>query len=76
MSPRSDRGGIIGVPPKGDGKFAADLPTGALPAGGPFTEAGSGAWHIVSGTSAKVGSAQEHLFSYTVEIENGVDTAG
>ncbi|MFF3574907.1 DUF3152 domain-containing protein [Nocardia jiangxiensis] len=76
LSPRSDRGGIIGVPPKGDGKFAADLPTGALPAGGSFTEAGTGNWHIVSGTSAKVGTAQEHLFTYTVEIENGVDTAG
>lgn len=76
LSPRSHRGGIIGVPPKGDGKFAADQPTGALPAGGPFTEAGSGAWHIVSGTSARVGAAQEHLFTYTVEIEDGVDTAG
>lgn len=76
LSPRSDRGGIIGVPPKGDGKFAAGLPTGALPDGGPFTETGAGTWHIVPGTTARVGTAQEHLFTYTVEIEDGVDTAG
>ena len=76
LSVHGQKSGVIGAPPAADGKFAADLPTGALPDGGPFTAAGTGAWHIVPGASAQVGAAQEHLFTYTVEIENGVDTSG
>ncbi|AHH16210.1 hypothetical protein NONO_c14070 [Nocardia nova SH22a] len=74
LSQNTGNAGIIGAPPKGDGKFG-DLPSGALPAGGPFTEAGAGTWHIVPGTTPQVGAAQEHLFTYTVEVENGIDTA-
>jgi len=76
LSAHAGKGGIIGAPPAGDGKFGAGLPTGALPDGGLFTAAGTGAWHVVPGTSAPVGAAQEHLFTYTVEIEDGVDTSG
>jgi len=76
LSVHGQKSGIIGAPPVADGKFAAGLPTGALPDGGAFTEAGTGAWHIVPGASAQVGAAQEHSFTYTVEIENGVDTSG
>lgn len=68
-------GGVIGAPP-GDGTFPADLPTGALPDGGPFTEAGAGEWRVVSGASPEVGSGTEYHFTYTVEIENGMETAG
>ena len=42
---------IIGAPPRGLTEFDASLPTGQLPAGGPFTEAGAKAWHIVPGTT-------------------------
>ncbi|WP_280333294.1 DUF3152 domain-containing protein [Nocardia wallacei] len=75
LSQHSEKAGIIGAPPRGDGKFSAELPSGALPDGGSFAETGTGGWHLVRGTSAQVGAAQGHLFSYTVEIEDGVDTA-
>ncbi len=76
LSEHTDKTGIIGAPPKGDGKFAADLPTGAVPGGGPFTDIGTGAWHIVPGSGAQIGMGSEHVFTYTVEIEDGVDTSG
>ncbi|WP_431968003.1 DUF3152 domain-containing protein [Nocardia sp. bgisy134] len=75
LSPRAATAGIIGAPP-GDGQFPADLPTGALPEGGPFTENGVGNWRVVPGTTAEFGAGTEYHFSYTVEIENGVDTSG
>jgi hypothetical protein len=75
LSRHADKAGIIGAPPKGDGRFAADLPSGALPDGGRFAESGAGTWHIVPGNSPQAGTAHGHLFSYTVEIEDGVDTA-
>ncbi|MEV6069388.1 DUF3152 domain-containing protein [Nocardia sp. NPDC052001] len=76
LSDRSETTKIIGVPPPGSGKFAANLPTGAVPGGGPFTEIGAGTWHIVPGGTGQVGTGSEHVFSYTVEIEDGVDTSG
>jgi hypothetical protein len=66
--------GVIGAPPQGDGKFAADLQSGALPDGGQFTEAGAGTWHRVPGTSNQVGAGTDHVFTYTVEVEDNVDT--
>ncbi len=68
--------GVIGAPPRGDGRFAADLPSGALPEGGPFTVTGANAWHVVPGGTGQVGHGTEHVFTYTVEVEDGVDTAG
>ena len=41
--------------PRGSPQFDANLPTGILPDGGPFTEAGDKTWHIVPGTTPKVG---------------------
>ncbi|MDT5126025.1 MAG: hypothetical protein QOH54_1669, partial [Mycobacterium sp.] len=38
---------IVGAPPKGMTQFDANLPTGILPDGGPYTEAGTKTWHIV-----------------------------
>jgi hypothetical protein len=64
---------IIGAPPKGLTQFDANLPTGMLPDGGPFTEAGAKTWHVVGGTEPKIGQANK-VFTYTVEVEDGVDT--
>ena len=66
---------IVGAPPKGMTQFDANLPAGILPGGGPFTEAGVKTWHMVPGTSPKVGEGTLKNFTYTVEIEDGIDTA-
>ncbi|WP_090355643.1 DUF3152 domain-containing protein [Mycobacterium sp. UNC267MFSha1.1M11] len=65
---------IIGAPPKGLTQFDANLPTGILPDGGPFTESGAKTWHVVPGTTPKVGTGDTKTFRYTVEVEDGVDT--
>jgi hypothetical protein len=65
---------IVGAPPKGLTQFDANLPTGILPDGGPFTEAAAKTWHIVPGNNPKVGQGTAKVFTYTVEIEDGVDT--
>ncbi|MBO0677624.1 DUF3152 domain-containing protein [Mycolicibacterium sp. S2-37] len=71
-----DSTAIVGAPPKGLTQFDANLPTGILPAGGPFTEAGAKTWHIVPGTSPQVGQGTTKVFTYTVEVEDGLDTTG
>lgn len=65
---------IIGAPPKGLTEFDANLPTGILPDGGPFTEAGARTWHVVPGSTPQVGQGTTKVFTYTVEVEDGVDT--
>ncbi|CDZ89422.1 conserved hypothetical protein [Rhodococcus ruber] len=71
----AESGGVVGVPaPVADGTFPADLPSGALPEGGPFTAAGTGTWRVVPGTGDQVGTGR--VYTYTVEIEDGVDTTG
>ncbi len=65
---------IVGAPPRGMTEFDADLPTGLLPDGGRFTETGEKTWRIVPGTTEKVGEGTAKTFTYTVEIENGIDT--
>ncbi|EOM75336.1 DUF3152 domain-containing protein [Rhodococcus rhodnii] len=65
-----------GTPPAADGDFAASLPSGVLPDGGPFTERGAGTWRVVPGTTERIGQGTEREFTYTVEIEDGVDTSG
>ncbi|WP_019930893.1 DUF3152 domain-containing protein [Nocardia sp. BMG111209] len=74
LSRHSDKAGVIGAPPKGDGSFVGRL-AGSLPDGGQYAEVGAGAWHQVPGGSPRVGTAEQHLFTYTVEVENGVNTA-
>src|SRR4029077_5470696 len=54
--------------------FDVNLPTGILPQGGPFTEAGAKTWHIVPGAIPKIGEGTAKVFTYTVEVEDGVDT--
>ncbi|MCX5044581.1 DUF3152 domain-containing protein [Aldersonia sp. NBC_00410] len=76
LSRDTDGTGVIGVPPRGDGNFAQTLPAGTLPEGGAITAAGAGTWHIVPGTSDQVGKGAERAFTYTVEVEDGMDTVG
>ena len=66
---------IVGAPPRGLTEFDASLPAGQLPEGGPFTEAGAKAWRIVPGTTPKVGQGTAKTFTFTVEIEDGIDTS-
>lgn len=66
---------IIGAPPRGLTEFDANLPTGVLPGGGPFTQAGDKTWHVVPGTGPQVGTGTAKVFRYTVEVEDGLDTA-
>jgi len=65
---------IVGAPPRGLTQFDANLPTGILPDGGPFTEAGNQTWRTVPGTTEQVGQGTAKVFRYSVEIEDGVDT--
>ena len=65
---------IVGAPPKGLTEFDASLPTGILPEGGPFTAAGARTWHVVPGATPQVGQGTTKVFTYTVEVEDGVDT--
>ena len=65
---------IIGAPPKGLTQFDANLPTGILPDGGPFTESGAKTWHVVPGAAPQVGEGTAKVFTYTVEVEDGIDT--
>jgi uncharacterized protein DUF3152 len=64
---------IIDAPPRGLTQFDASLPTGMLPNGGPFTEAGAKSWHVVPGSLPQVGQGTAKVFKYTVEVENGMD---
>jgi len=66
---------IIGGPPRGLTEFDATLPTGILPAGGPFTEAAGKTWSVVPGSMPQVGQGTAKVFRYTVEVEDGVDTS-
>ena len=75
LSHETNGTGVIGAPPKGDGEWAVTLPTGVLPEGGPFTAQGAGTWHVVPGTTGQVGAGTEAVYTYTVEIEDGIDTA-
>jgi len=65
---------IIGAPPRGLTEFDVNLPTGILPDGGPFTEAGARTWHVVPGAGPQVGEGTTKVFTYTVEVEDGIDT--
>ncbi|MBJ8338355.1 DUF3152 domain-containing protein [Antrihabitans sp. YC3-6] len=75
LSHDSDGTGVVGVPPRGDGSFDQNVPTGVLPPGGNFSPQGAGEWHVVAGTTPQIGAGTERVFTYTVEVENGVDTA-
>ncbi len=67
---------IIGAPPRGLTQFDINLPTGVLPQGGPYTEAGNKTWHTVPGADPQAGEGTTKVFHYTVEVEDGIDTTG
>ncbi|MEJ5997367.1 DUF3152 domain-containing protein [Corynebacterium sp. H130] len=65
---------------RGSGPIPADsapinLPTGALPDGGPYTARGDKTFRVVGAPGPKVGEGKEKQITYVVEVENGVDTA-
>ncbi|GLB62564.1 hypothetical protein NCCP2495_04420 [Dietzia sp. NCCP-2495] len=60
---------IIGAPVPGEVP-----PSGELPEGGQFVEGGTGEFRIVPGGTDTVGRETAELFSYTVEVEEGIDT--
>lgn len=57
--------------PNAAGHVAATIAAAALPAGATFVSAGSGAWHVVPGTSPTVGVGPRAL-TYTIEVEDGL----
>ncbi len=66
---------IIGAPPKGlDAVRREPADRASCPTAGRSREAGAKTWHIVPGTSPKVGEGTAKVFTYTVEVEDGVDT--
>ena len=61
--------GVIGAPVPGEVP-----PSGELPAGGDFVRDGTGEFRVVPGGTDRVGAPAAEQFTYTVEIEDGVDT--
>lgn len=49
-------------------------PSGQLPEGGPFVEDGTGQFRLVPGGTDGFGRPTAEQFTYTVEVEEGVDT--
>ncbi|MBB0991239.1 DUF3152 domain-containing protein [Dietzia sp. SLG510A3-30A2] len=60
---------VVGVPAAGEVP-----PSGELPEGGSFIGAASGEFRIVPGGTDPVGRPTAEQFSYTVEVEDGIDT--
>ena len=46
-----------------------------LPPGQPYVEEGSGEFRVIPGATDRVGAPDAELFTYTVEIEDTIDTA-
>ncbi len=64
---------LIPNPGAGPG-FAAAKASAELPGGGPFSKRGEGTWSVVPGAGPKFGSGR--LFTYTIEVEDGVELPG
>ncbi len=62
--------------PVADGSFDPATTAGTLPDGGPYPTTGAGTWHIVAGTTPTVGATTAPVSTYTVEVEDGMDTTG
>lgn len=54
--------------------FEASKAAAELPGGGPFSKRGAGGWSVVPGASPQFGTGR--LFTYTVEVEDGVELPG
>lgn len=75
-TPGSDRDAmqpLIPNPMGGTG-FHKTKESAELPGGGPFTAQGAGTWRVVPGAGKPFGTGR--LFTYTVEIEDGVELEG
>jgi hypothetical protein len=78
--------GQAGKQPAGDGDVAPNvseqpavppdlnIPTAELPKGAPYPEGGKGKWSVLSGSGKKIGDGGD-LFTYTIEVEEGIDLA-
>lgn len=51
------------------------IPATELPPGGAFTERGWGTFRAVGDPKPQVGEGRERVFTYVVEVEDGIDTA-
>ncbi len=51
------------------------VPLTELPPGGPFTENGVGTFRQVGNALPQVGEGRDQVYTYVIEIENGVNTA-
>jgi hypothetical protein len=60
--------------PVGGRGFAAAKASAELPGGGPFTVQGAGTWRVIPGAGEPFGTGR--LFTYTVEVEDGVELEG
>ena len=60
--------------PVGGRGFAAAKASAELPGGGPFTVRGAGTWRVIPGAGEPFGTGR--LFTYTVEVEDGVELEG
>jgi hypothetical protein len=73
-APSLETNTTLSTGPNPNGKFADQVKSGALPPGGTFVAKGKGTWHVVKGTGKPVGHGPEK-FTYTVEVEDGVQSA-
>lgn len=60
---------VLGVPTAGE-----IPPSGELPEGGSFVEGASGEFRVAPGGTEPVGRPTAEQFTYTVEVEDGIDT--
>jgi hypothetical protein len=63
--------GVVTVEGHHDGVMAM----GILPPGGLVAATGRGAWRVVAGSTPQVGKGTQRVYTYTVEVEDGVSTA-
>lgn len=66
---------VIGAPPAGDGSFTTAMASGVLPAGASIPETTTNSWHVVAGSSPQVGTGAQAVSTYTVEVQDGMDTS-
>lgn len=60
--------------PDPTGRFGPEIEDGELPPGGNFVARGTGTFHVVLGAGKPVGKGPEK-FTYTVEVEDGIQDA-
>ncbi|MGZ4557334.1 MAG: DUF3152 domain-containing protein [Mycobacteriaceae bacterium] len=66
---------IVGAPPVGDGSFDASIASGVLPTGGSIPDVSTKTWHVIPGTAPQVGTGTQAVSTYTVDVEDGMDTS-